>query len=164
KEFMGHQIPPYAILSHTWGSNEVIYQDMLLRRDSDAHDVNSETKEGFLKVLGTCKLLKDHYAPLDWAWVDTCCIDKSSSAELSEAINSMYNWYRNSEICLVYLPDVSSGADLYGSFRQSRWFLRGWTLQELIAPRRVKFFSQDWVEIIDRYSWAEEIQIITGIP
>jgi len=78
--------------------------------------------------------------------IDTCCIDKKSSAELSEAINSMYKWYEKSEKCYAYLEDVSSQrtSRFWDNFSESSWFKRGWTLQELIAPMKLKFFAEDW--------------------
>ncbi|KAJ4224929.1 hypothetical protein NW757_014308 [Fusarium falciforme] len=86
-----------------------------------------------------------------YVWVDTFCIDKASSAELSEAINSMYKWYGDSNICYVYLCDVHPEDGSYGgpgrAFRESRWFTRGWTLQELLAPPLVEFFDSSWRSI-----------------
>ncbi|KAI1091376.1 heterokaryon incompatibility protein-domain-containing protein [Rostrohypoxylon terebratum] len=95
-EFQGSEIPKYAILSHTWGDDEVSFQDLQAGRGS--------SKEGYEKIVFTCEQAKQHR--LKWAWVDTCCIDKSSSAELSESINSMYRWYNESYICYAYLADV----------------------------------------------------------
>jgi hypothetical protein len=84
-----------------------------------------------------------------YVWIDTCCIDKRSSAELSEAINSMWKWYWKSEVCYAYLADVPSegfisGTTDYSELSRSRWFTRGWTLQELIAPHNLLFLGQDW--------------------
>lgn len=160
-----NDIPPYAILSHTWGSGEVSLQDMQGfggKLASAAGRVKLfRTKKGLKKVIDAAKLASsDGY---EWIWIDTCCIDKTSSAELSEAINSMYRWYENSGVCYVYLEDVeapfddgmesSQAAYIYSSLSQSRWVTRGWTLQELIAPQLVQFHSRDWVLIgkkIDR--------------
>ncbi|KAK9334343.1 heterokaryon incompatibility protein-domain-containing protein [Lipomyces starkeyi] len=117
------EIPPYVILSHTWGndSDEVTYRDKIQFCGKQA--------------------LKDGYT---YFWVDTCCIDKSDSAELQVAINSMFRWYQRSRRCYVYLRDVSTNdEDWEDTFRRSRWFTRGWTLQELIAPSSVEFFSSD---------------------
>jgi hypothetical protein len=206
-EFFGDQIPPYAILSHTWGDDEVTFQDL----QSGQH----EHKLGFRKIHLTCQQARRDR--LSWCWVDTCCIDKSSSAELSEAINSMFNWYARAQVCYAYLADVCTGVrrdsrgetqsqdqeivevfeevclDLrlgnqlhieqrrwydtelhsqttttratfdsraYGTlttdastcvaFGDSRWFQRGWTLQELIAPRRLKFFGRSWEPLGER--------------
>ena len=75
-----------------------------------------------------------------WAWADTCCIDKTSSAALDEAIRSMFRWYHDADMCFVYLAGTHALADL----PRDRWFARGWTLQELLAPRRLKFFNSSW--------------------
>jgi hypothetical protein len=90
---------------------------------------------------------------------NTCYIDKTSSAELSEAINSMYHWYQESGVCYTYLADVPPNA-----FSKSRWFTRGWTLQELIAPSTVIFLDQKWQEIGTKSSLQEVISEITSIP
>ncbi|KAI4264130.1 MAG: hypothetical protein L6R42_000754 [Xanthoria sp. 1 TBL-2021] len=140
REFIPGKIPSYAILSHTWGDDEYIFSDRDIphRRDS----------AGFKKISGCCSLaLSQGY---DYLWVDTCCIDKTSSAELTESINSMYKWYEHSHICYVYLSDYSLEEARHGrgkSFRHSRWFTRGWTLQELLAPDDVVFFDAAWMEI-----------------
>lgn len=206
-EFFGDNIPPYAILSHTWGDDEVTFQDL--------HRGQYEHKLGFGKIQYTRQQAKRD--GLQWCWVDTCCIDKSSSAELSEAINSMFSWYARARVCYAYLADVCGQAFLdqrggaqphveeifetyeivclasrveaqprveqrrwfdaelhnetttvlsllelsdQGSstpdattgvaFCDSRWFRRGWTLQELIAPRRLKFFSRSWEPLGER--------------
>lgn len=170
EEFFDESIPPYAILSHTWGADEVLY----------SHICEAGYKPGSsAKVDGCCtQAARDG---LDYVWIDTCCIDKSSSAALSEAINSMFAWYRDSVVCYAFLADVpddgngtggggheggrargKSGSDDNGAnddtssddgfkgygpdsaFAKSRWFTRGWTLQELLAPDNVVFFSASW--------------------
>jgi len=131
EEFFDALIPPYAILSHTWGEGEVLFRDM-------TDGVRAGTKPGWEKVRDACYLASMHGH--DYLWIDTCCIDKSSSAELSEAINSMYRYYRESVVCYAYLSDVNDGSQIAGS----RWFTRGWTLQELIAPRRLDLYSASW--------------------
>ena len=106
----------------------------------------------------------------DWAWADTlCCIDKASSAELTEAINSMFRYYSLSTVCYAYLSDASqenvrSRIVGPGFFRSSRWHTRGWTLQELLALTTVLFMSHQWTELGNKYTLAEELEIITGIP
>lgn len=155
-EFIGSYIPPYTILSHTWGHDEVTFQDMLTEK--------ATTKEGYEKIKRCCEIAASD--GFKWAWVDTCCIDKTSSAELSEAINSMYRWYRNSRVCYVILSDVSSEEECQtagSSFRRSRWFTRGWTLQELIAPSSVIFYGSDWIEIGTKSSMCDLIVEITHI-
>ncbi|KAM5546178.1 hypothetical protein V8D89_000304 [Ganoderma adspersum] len=101
-----------------------------------------------------------------YIWIDSCCIDKSSSSELSEAINSMYEWYGRADVCYAYLADVPPGANHQAegsAFRQSRWFTRGWTLQELIAPRRVEFLSQDWAPIGSKHVLVRLVESVTKI-
>jgi hypothetical protein len=103
---------------------------------------------------------------LEWAWVDTCCIDKKSSAELSEAINSMYAWYAEAAACYAYLSDVQTSDDVQSEdsmFRRSRWFTRGWTLQELIAPRFVDFFDTTWKFVGTKLTLSNLLHEITGV-
>ncbi|KAI1262331.1 heterokaryon incompatibility protein-domain-containing protein [Xylariaceae sp. FL1019] len=144
KEFFGKHIPAYAILSHVWGADEVTYQEWTARQSSVVRN-----KSGYQKIVGACaQACQDR---LDWLWVDTNCIDKTSSAELTEAINSMFKWYADSKICYAYLNDVSRhSAEWSNDFRRSRWFTRGWTLQELLAPKLMTFFSQEWRRLGDR--------------
>ncbi|KAG8162360.1 hypothetical protein KVR01_008125 [Diaporthe batatas] len=145
-------VPPYAILSHTWDKDEVTLQEMQGIRVKLLSFLSRnnllKARQGLQKVLDAAKLAaSDGY---DWIWIDTCCIDKTSSTELSEAINSMYRWYQNSEICYVYLADATpeSRGSIKTRYRKniqhSRWITRGWTLQELIAPREVSFYLRDW--------------------
>jgi hypothetical protein len=149
--------PDYAILSHTWEQQEVTFHD-IADLGLAAH------LNGFDKIKAACeRAVEDE---LDWIWIDTCCIDKSSSAELSEAINSMFRWYKHSVICYAYLSDVPSHDDpeAPGSwFSKSRWFTRGWTLQELVAPHRVEFYNKDWTPIGCQRSLSSQISIITRI-
>lgn len=148
------RFPRYAILSHTWGDEEVTFQEM---QSGDP----PTWKEGYRKIVGTCKLALESGIP--YAWVDTCCIDKSSSAELSEAINSMFGWYEQADICYAYLSDVPSIATGPDQLTKSRWFTRGWTLQELIAPGKVIFYSSCWDLIGSRDSLGDIISSRTGI-
>ncbi|RFU81841.1 hypothetical protein TARUN_350, partial [Trichoderma arundinaceum] len=148
----------YAILSHTWGSEEVTFVD-LLQNDRTAK------AQGWDKISQSCGIAA--HLGFDYIWIDTCCIDKSSSAELSEAINSMFQWYEKAVVCIAYLEDVSSADDLtkYGSqFERSRWFTRGWTLQELIAPPELLFYSKEWSRIGTRTSLKAAITKISRIP
>ncbi len=157
QEFPDDATPRYAILSHTWGDEEVSLQDMQGDRQAIAH------KKGYEKIVHCCEFSKGE--GFDYVWIDTCCIDKTSSAELSEAINSMYLWYESAEICYAYLADVEAGLDMKsGEFEKSRWFTRGWTLQELIAPGDVLFLNKTWGVLGTRESLSEDITLCTGIP
>ncbi|KAK0752402.1 heterokaryon incompatibility protein-domain-containing protein, partial [Schizothecium vesticola] len=158
-------IPEYAILSHTWGpdSEEVTLQDLV--------DGSSKGKIGYDKIRFCADQAQRH--GLRHFWIDTCCIDKTNNAELAEAINSMFSWYRNAARCYVYLSDVSiagygqggqpSSQPWESDFRASRWFTRGWTLQELLAPKSVQFFAQDGILLGDKTSLLQQIHEITGI-
>lgn len=134
KDFLGRP-PPYAILSHRWGKEELSYQDF--------QDPAKRHGEGFENIMAFCAIVQATYSVCHWVWVDTCCIDKTSSAELSEAINSMWKYYCNAQACIAYLVDVWEGIDST-QFRNSTWFKRGWTLQELLAPGEVRFYNHDW--------------------
>ncbi|KAI0861345.1 HET domain-containing protein [Xylaria cubensis] len=140
EEFTPPHLPSYAILTHTWGQEEVTFQEF---RNWKA----IEDKAGFAKIKKTCELAAAKEIP--YVWVDTCCIDKSSSAELSEAINSMFEWYKLSTVCFAYLSDlnVRNSPTLWrDEVRQlvCRWFRRGWTLQELLAPAKLEFYDRAW--------------------
>ncbi|KAF9880766.1 HET domain-containing protein [Colletotrichum karsti] len=151
---------PYAVLSHTWGTEEVSFQEF---KNSD-EAVWSKKREGFRKIFETCRLAS--LLGLHYAWVDTCCIDKTSSAELSEAINSMFQWYQSSRICFVYLADMHDTAHsytFYENLKACRWFTRGWTLQELIAPKMVTFYNSSWKLLGNKQTLARQLTWITGI-
>lgn len=159
KFFHETKTPPYAILSHTWledNDQEVSFRDI-----ENGHR-RYKKKAGFAKVVRTCKQARaDGYS---FCWIDTCCVDKSSSAELSEAINSMFRWYGKSGDCYAYLCDVEIAPVVnMQQFMKSRWFTRGWTLQELLAPKDLTFFGSDWRELGSKSSLSSEISIITGI-
>jgi hypothetical protein len=153
EEFIERNIPPYGILSHTWEGSEVSYDEMRVG--------TARSKEAFHKIEMTCKLASGD--GLAYVWVDTCCIDKSSSAELTEAINSMFVWYKRAAVCYVYLSDLESSADVSTALKNCRWFRRGWTLQELIAPQEVNFFDKNWQFKGCKSRLWEEISGITGI-
>lgn len=154
--FSGTDIPEYAILSHRWTDDEVLFKDV--------ENGTSASRNGHAKLCGAIEQARaDGFAFL---WDDTCCIDKSSSAELSEAINSMWAWYRDSSICYAYLDDVSSkveDADFESEFKASAWFTRGWTLQELIAPTQVNFYNKSWAFVGTRKVLQRAISEVTGI-
>ncbi|KAL2061885.1 hypothetical protein VTL71DRAFT_7263 [Oculimacula yallundae] len=150
-------IPPYAILSHTWGkdNDELTFKEMVPGVESSP----AAAKEGFEKIKMTCHLARTEYQ-LEYAWVDTCCIDKSSSAELSEAINSMFNWYRQARICFVFFADLQPKSQ---NFKSCKWFSRGWTLQELLAPRDIRFFDAVWEYRGNKQTLVSEISTNSGI-
>ena len=198
--FEGDRIPKYAILSHRWGEDEVLFDDM--------RNGSASGKESYQKVVKCCEQARKDNIP--FVWIDTCCIDKSSTAELSEAINSMFKWYEDSEVCYAYLSDVSTHhpeweywrdffsqarSSLHDSdsiqevqsamhksckdgtkfeprftgtfmeeFVSSVWFSCGWTLQELLAPRKLQFFNRFWQDIGDKYLLLGPLHAATRIP
>ncbi|USP74830.1 putative multiple ankyrin repeats single kh domain protein [Curvularia clavata] len=164
EDLIGDKIPSYAILSHTWKEGqEVTFADL---KDLDnAADIEAHSKEGCRKLRFCAQQARRD--GLDYFWVDTCCIDKANNTELSEAINSMFRWYQNAKKCYVFLSDVEHDT-LEGdgglAFRKSRWFDRGWTLQELLAPHSVEFFSKDGARLGDKDSLSHTIHEITGVP
>ena len=169
--FRDDETTEYAILSHRWiDSTEVDYEEIVDLAKVDRQEQDEiRGRLGYKKIVDTCKQAKkDGYK---WVWVDTCCIDKRSSAELSEAINSMYRWYANAKICYAYLHDVGGSfpieedGEMYPkSNGWPEWFSRGWTLQEMIAPRNLQFFNKDWQPIGDKKSLAQGLQWITEVP
>jgi hypothetical protein len=168
EDFSARQKPPYAILSYTWGDaqDEISFADFhnpsILRK-----------KPGFHKI--TLAAMEAKATGIDYIWVDTCCIDKSSSTELTFSINSMFQWYAEANICYAYLSDVYLPADhdsspmkdqspgLFDLLQNSRWFTRGWTLQELLAPEYVILFDANWNKIGNKASFRDTISSITGI-
>jgi len=162
--FSKDEIPPYVILSHTWSrrqDEEVTYKDLI--------DGTGRNRKGFRKLQFCAKQTKAD--GLHYFWVDTCCIDKSNNHELTTAINSMFRWYQNAARCYVYLTDVSfysqdskvRNVDWGSAFRKSRWFTRGWTLQELLAPETVEFYSRDRIHLGEKTSLQRIIYETTGI-
>jgi hypothetical protein len=163
KDFFDSEIPEYAILSHTWGADteEVTYRDVI--------DSTGKNKVGYEKIRFCGEQARRD--SLHNFWVDTCCINKSSDRELSEAINSMFRWYRKAAKCYVYLTDISTNDQIdlslqpWGAaFGNSQWFTCGWTLQELIALPLVEFFSSNSNRLGDKKSLEGQLHKITGIP
>ncbi|KAH7122353.1 kinesin light chain 3, partial [Dendryphion nanum] len=163
KNFERKAIPPYAILSHTWGEAEFLFEDLV--------NGTGKGKAGYGKIL-FCGEQAAH-DNLQYFWIDTCCIDKWNLRELSYSINSMYQWYKNATKCYAFLSDVTTpiatDAGLQqsireASFRKSRWFTRGWTLQELLAPASIDFFSSEWQRLGDKESLEQQVHEITRIP
>lgn len=195
ESFIGYgKIPSYAILSHTWGPDEVTYADMTTKSRDEL-----EAKAGYQKIVKFGQFVRDRDAPrtpvrvprcaedrrvdrknaVMWpsayrpthVWVDTCCIDKSSSSELSEAINSMFVWYQEAVFCVAILEDYEHpGGESSSQYRpsddafiQCRWFTRGWTLQELLAPGRLFFVDKHWVFLGPRPEVLEPVSVASGI-
>ncbi len=166
EDLIGDGIPKYAILSHTWGadSEEVTFEDII--------NSTGEDKPGYEKIR-FCGEQARHDG-LKYFWVYTCCINKTNYAEVSHSINSMFRWHRNAIRCYVYLSDLSipsfNGNDEHNpqlwesDFRKSIWFTRGWTLQELLAPSSVEFFSRESKRVGNKSSLEHQIHEITGIP
>ena len=155
-------VPEYVALSHTWGAaaQEVTLQDFQRRSTEQLTG-----KAGYAKIqFCSDQAAQDGY---QYFWIDTCCIDKTNLVELQEAINSMFRWYREAARCYVYLSDVEVAEQQHNAwqnnFTNSRWFTRGWTLQELLAPKSVEFFSSEGIRLGDKISLEGEIHRITGI-
>ncbi|PSN67524.1 kinesin light chain [Corynespora cassiicola Philippines] len=162
RDFSGKITPPYAILSHRWGESEVLFEDI-------ANESYKE-KKGRRKIEFCAEqAAKDQ---LQYFWIDTCCIDRWNLSELSRSINSMFFWYKTAKKCYVFLPDVSVPAktavnqqkDWEVSLRASEWFRRGWTLQELIAPKSVEFFSSEGQYVGTKQSLEQLVHEVTGVP
>ena len=176
-EFFESEIPKYAILSHRWGPGEITLKEI--------RKLTAPPGPALRKIERCCRLAGSW--GLQWVWIDTCCIDKRSSAELSEAINSMYTWYQRSQVCSVYLKDFQfSSTELLNfnnepsvamrywhfehfsdpgrRFNKSAWFTRGWTLQELLAPETLIFFDANWNEIGTQWDLLSPISEATKIP
>jgi hypothetical protein len=224
KSFSDNNVPEYAILSHTWGSDEITYQEMsLITRmrllssacDSQVTETTQDAANGYgftnstLMLAAIEMLVRGNWSPgssldglseeslmrregyakiacsarkakelgYEWIWIDTVCIDKTSSAELQESINTMYRWYKESSVCLVYLNDVEpvdtdeiivdtqiTRSAASNAFPSCRWASRGWTLQELVAPTSLRFYYQDWSLMGDKNEFVEELSSATGIP
>jgi hypothetical protein len=168
REFRDDEIPPYAILSHTW----LAIQEGAEPTYEDLKNGSGEGNLGYKKIQFCGEQARRD--GLQYFWVDTCCINKANYAELQYAINSMFRWYRNATRCYVYMSDVTSpplgtNAEFNpqswdSEFWKSRWFTRGWTLQELLAPRSVEFFCREGGRLGDKNSLKHQIQAITGIP
>ncbi|CAH0046319.1 unnamed protein product [Clonostachys solani] len=150
REFRDGEIPRHAILSHVWGEEEVTLQDVV--------GSHATGKQGYDKLQGCCSVAAAN--GFEYAWIDSVCIDKTSSAELSEAINSMYYWYEEADVCYAYLADVTATYEM----ASSKWFTRGWTLQELIAPRSMIFYDKDWQVLGTKEELGEIISACTRIP
>ncbi|XP_014552054.1 hypothetical protein COCVIDRAFT_82402, partial [Bipolaris victoriae FI3] len=165
EDLVGEHIPYYAILSHTWQEQEVTLADLKGSRHGGRH------KEGYRKLVFCAK--QAALDGLEYFWVDTCCIDRSDSVTLEDAINSLSSYYQNAAKCYVYLSDVStegwseiseeSDCKWQLAFQQSRWFARSWTLQELLTSRSAEFFSREGQKLGDKNTLRQTLHEITGI-
>lgn len=151
------ELKDFAILSHTWGANEVTFKEFA--------DPNVSSLTGYHKVKQTCRLAR--VMGISYAWIDSCCIDKSSSTELSEAINSMFKWYSLAKVAYAYLDDWDREAKLDSGksqdLKKCKWFTRGWTLQELIAPKEILFYDASWTLQGSKSSLVAHLSRITNI-
>jgi hypothetical protein len=152
-EFYGEGIPSYAILLHRWEEEEISYQDL--------KDGEGQKLAGFAKIKVCCA--RASLKGFEYVWIDACCIDKTSSAELSKAINSMFLCYQNAQVCYVHLSDAAKEGQLGQKFSESKWFTRGWALQELLALSFVVFYDSFWNELGIKLGLEAEIASITGI-
>lgn len=150
-DFNTDQLPRYAILSHRWQQDELTFQDV--------EAGSFFKKKGFQKIKEACRIA--NRSGCSWLWIDTCCIDKRNAVELNEAINAMYKWYQQADICIAYLFDHTYNVN---HISDSSWFERCWTLQELIAPHDVKFYDSQWTYVGSKRDRCKELSVITGIP
>ncbi|KAL2128712.1 hypothetical protein VTI74DRAFT_8813 [Chaetomium olivicolor] len=153
-DFLG-TIPQYTILWHTWGNEKVSLQE------TDDRILSVTSKEGYQKIVDFCRLAVE--LGYTWAWVDTCCIDKSNLSELAESINSMFRWYQEAAVCCVFLAVLPGDANLRDALPRCRWFTRGWTLQELLAPSKVQFYDREWTLRGTKANLTSALAAITGI-
>ncbi|KAI4121737.1 MAG: hypothetical protein LQ338_006193 [Usnochroma carphineum] len=160
--------PEYAILSHKWVEPEVTFQQL----DSTEWRTINLKSQPMKKIRDACEKARGRRPPIQWLWVDTCCIDKTNSVELASALNSMFEWYFGAAVCYGYLYDVewvassrqiSKSTDLKRPGKESAWFERGWTLQELLAPRYMEFYDADWNFMDTRKNLADLLRERTGI-
>ena len=160
--------PEYAILSHRWVEPEVIFQQL---ESTEWRTINLKTQP-MKKIRDACKKARERRPPIEWLWVDTCCINKTDSVELASALNSMFEWYFRATVCYGYLYDVkwvassrqiSKSTDSERPGQESAWFERGWTLQELLAPRSMEFYDGDWNFMGTKTNLADLLHERTGI-
>ena len=140
----------YAVLSDQWGEPEPPYGAV-------PGPANTEQRPGYYDVAMFCDIARGH--DMEYAWVDSCCIDKASDAELNRSIRSMYGWYANSSICIAHLADATSVDDL----DQDSWFRRGWTLMQLLAPEKLKFYDNDWAPLTEYSNDKEPPDVLAAI-
>lgn len=175
-----YETPSYAILSHRWVGREVVFGDFntvskdqlrgvpkanpLPKNTGDIENVGDGSEASIYKIAGACAQVRQRTPGIRHLWIDTVCINKDDLRELSTALNSMFKWYHNAAICYVYLYDVTwNEADSDQQFLKSKWFTRGWTLQELLAPKNIEFYDRDWRYIGTKESLMNQIVEATGI-
>ncbi|KAF2832179.1 hypothetical protein CC86DRAFT_275747, partial [Ophiobolus disseminans] len=151
--------PPFAILSHTWLREDEEVSLASLLEPSNSDSMSWRDLPGAQKIIYLCKQAADD--GLEYAWMDTCCIDKTNSVELGEAINSMFRWYQQSKTCYAYLIDVDE--ELGKKMTQSRWWNRAWTLQELVAPTVVHFYDKHWRPLGSKANLTQLVSSRSGI-
>ncbi|KAG2337934.1 hypothetical protein BDR05DRAFT_969717 [Suillus weaverae] len=155
----------YAMLSHRWEGNEPLLQDI---QGKSVYDPELDLVGGMTKLRSFCKTSRD--AGYNWAWSDTCCIDKSNNVELQESVNSMFVWYHHSALTIIYLSDVPPSSKS-GALAKSVWNTRGWTIQEFIASKIILFYQNDWTLYLDdhtpnhkeSFAIMQELKDATGI-
>lgn len=164
--------PRYAILSHRWESEEITFRNMESEalRNLSSTSISDGLQLSAAKIRGACALARQQQ--FDYIWIDTCCIDKSSSEELRAGLNSMFKWYREAAVCYTFLNDVAfsqTSDEMFSSLREDRqgkaseWFERGWTLQELLAPRSMEFYDKNWQFMGTRHDLASLVGKVAGI-
>lgn len=174
QEFFDLRLPAYAVLPRTWDDGEVNLQQYV--RDLSAKDDRQASiwayyrslprdstllTPGWRKMIDSCRIASSH--GLEWIWCDMCCIDNTSSSELSESINSMFHWLQKAEACYAFISDFDSASG-HSNLDSCRWFTRGWTYQELLAPPKVEFYDRQLRCSGDRLELAARISHTTGIP
>ena len=158
EELKRQQTAPYVVLSHRWVEPELIYEDMTDFKES----VLRQRSKSASKLFGACRKVLEHdKGRIVHLWMDTVCINKQDPAETSSSINSMYRWYQKAEVCFAYLDDYPTPDA--PTFTHSQWFTRGWTLQELAAPKNVIFYDKDWRKMGDRSTLQEALTKRTKI-
>ncbi|KAJ8519460.1 hypothetical protein ONZ45_g3573 [Pleurotus djamor] len=155
----------YAILSHTWANRELGFRDVNVEGGMGVGSL--EKKEGYAKLDGMCRVAGEFMCR--YVWFDAVCIDKSNTMEMEETIHSMWKWYQNAYICIVHLSNTNLKLPSYPAnssvsptgprrrgdskrkqLKEDPWFRRGWTLPELLAPKRIKFYLGDWTKMDQR--------------
>ena len=151
----GEAVPEYAILSHRWQSPEISFQTL---NPAELRDSSRKTPQ-LDKIRNACAKACKRSPPLQWLWIDTCCIDKKNAVEETQSINSMFAWYYRATVCYAYLFDVDESAPPQQTFPKSVWFTRGWTLQELLAPRNMEFYGCNWKLMGTKQSLADVLAL-----